>query len=210
MKGPLKYRSVILFMLGIFLGSIGFQNVYAQDTKKNKLRINAEYVNIIDGESYFDIKASSRIEKTNTNVPNIDIMVYNELEDDRIELGTTTTNHDGKSKFVLKNKKLLKSDSTDTYHIVMSFKGNDMFKKVSKSVSFKNAEIKAALVTKDSINYIKAILKDVSKDSLISDEALTVQVQRLFQPLGIGEEFNMTDENGTIFVPIEAGIPGVD
>jgi hypothetical protein len=28
--------------------------------------------------------------------------------------------------------------------------------------------------------------------------------------LRIGEEFNFTDENGTILVPIEEGIPGVD
>ncbi|MGB5204645.1 MAG: hypothetical protein WBN63_10690, partial [Eudoraea sp.] len=31
-----------------------------------------------------------------------------------------------------------------------------------------------------------------------------------FSPLKIGEEFNFRDENGTIFVPIEDGIPGLD
>ena len=29
-------------------------------------------------------------------------------------------------------------------------------------------------------------------------------------PLQIGEEFNMTDENGTIIVPIDSDIPGID
>jgi hypothetical protein len=32
----------------------------------------------------------------------------------------------------------------------------------------------------------------------------------LFNPLRIGEEFNNTDEDGRIMVPIEQGIPGVD
>ena len=39
---------------------------------------------------------------------------------------------------------------------------------------------------------------------------MTVQVQRLFKPLLIGEEFNDTDEDGKISVPILEGIPGVD
>ena len=37
-----------------------------------------------------------------------------------------------------------------------------------------------------------------------------MQIQRLFRSLPIGEEYNYTDENGTILVPIEKGIPGVD
>jgi len=44
----------------------------------------------------------------------------------------------------------------------------------------------------------------------LSDQILNVQVQRLFRPLRIGPEFNSTDESGTIIVPIEEGIPGVD
>ena len=51
---------------------------------------------------------------------------------------------------------------------------------------------------------------ETGTDSLLSDQFLNVQVQRLFRPLRIGEEFNSTDENGTIIVPVEEGIPGID
>jgi hypothetical protein len=37
-----------------------------------------------------------------------------------------------------------------------------------------------------------------------------VQVKRLINPLRIGEEFNYTDEDGTIIVTVENGIPGID
>ena len=57
---------------------------------------------------------------------------------------------------------------------------------------------------------MSAVLLDTSKDSLLGDQLLNVQVKRLFRNLRIGEEFNSTDENGTILVPIEKGIPGVD
>ena len=78
-----------------------------------------------------------------------------------------------------------------------------------KSIDFKDVDIKAKLITKDSINYITATLVDVITGSPLENESLGVQVQRLFQPLQI-EEFNITDENGTIIVPIENGIPGID
>jgi CDP-glucose 4,6-dehydratase len=116
----------------------------------------------------------------------------------------------GKSKFILKSLSKIEADSTNTYNFVISFKGNESFKKASKSISFKDANIEAKLVTKDSINYITATLIDKEKNSPISDVILTIQIQRLFKPLKIGDEFNNTDENGTISVIIEEGIPGVD
>jgi hypothetical protein len=108
------------------------------------------------------------------------------------------------------NKSDLKADSTNTFNLGISFKGNDSFKKASKSTSFKDAHIEANLISKDSINYLTATLKETVTDSLLVGEALDVQVQRLFRPLKIGEEFNFTDENGTILVPIDKGIPGLD
>jgi hypothetical protein len=164
----------------------------------------------MDSVSYFNVTAFSRIDKENVDVANIDLTFYNELDDDEIELGTATTNMHGECKFVLKNLNILKPDSTNTYNINISFKGNDAYKRASKSISFKDATILAKLIIKDSINYISGTLKDAATDSILSDRFLNVQLQRLFRPLRIGEEFNSTDENGTIIVPIEEGMPGVD
>ena len=47
-------------------------------------------------------------------------------------------------------------------------------------------------------------------DSALADVPLEIRVRRLFKPLKLGEEFNSTDSNGTVVVPIEEGIPGVD
>ncbi len=210
MRNQLKFKTSFLVILSLFLLMTGFQNLYAQNTKKNKVRIKAEYVKIMNGETYIDIKATSKIKKKNTKVSNIELIVYNEIEDKKIKLGNTKTNIKGESRFLLKGLNTLQPDSTNTYSIRISFKGNDLYKKASKSISFKNANITAKLFTKDSINYITATLIDTSSDSLIVGEALNIQVQRLFSPLRIGKEFNNTDENGTIIVPIEEGIPGVD
>jgi len=210
MKSPLKNYFIFLALFGVFLSSTIFQNLYAQDAKKNKVRLKADYVKIMDEEVYFDLKASSKIDKKNIGVANIELIISSEVDDEEIKLGSVTTNMNGESRFVLKDFNTLKPDSTNTFNIAVSFKGNDKFKRASKSISFKDAVIEANLITKDSINYITAILKDKSTDSVIVGESLNVQVQRLFMPFKIGKEFNTTDENGRIIVPIEEEIPGVD
>ena len=209
-KKRLNFRSIFLLLLGMFLFSSGQQHLYSQDAPKNKVRIKAYYVKIMNKEIYFDISASSKIGNDNVDVSNIELTVYNEYDDEKVALGTTTTNMNGKSRFIIKDLNSIKADSTNTYNILISFKGNDAFKRASKRLSFMDAAIEAKVITKDSINYITAVLKDTSKDSVLTDASLTIQVQRLFQPLFIGEEFNITDENGTIIVPIEEGIPGID
>ncbi len=207
MINQLNMRHFFLMLLSVFMITSSF----AQKAKKGKVRLKVQYVKIMNGEPYFDFKASARVNKKNVNVSNIDLIVYNEFGDDKVKIGTTTTNFNGESRFVLKDLNILTPDSiSDTYTVSISFKGNDTFKKASKSISFKDAAIEAKLITKDSVNYITATLKDVNADSLIINQSLTVQLQRLFKPLFIGEEFNITDEDGTILVPIEEGIPGVD
>lgn len=210
MKKRRKNGFIFLVVLGLSLCGTSFNSIYAQDAVKNKVRLKVYYNKIMNEEVYFDISASSRIDKVNVDVANIDLTVFNEFDDEKIKLGNTTTNMNGESRFSIQDLKSIKPDSTNTYNLLFSFKGNDSYKRASKRISFKNADIKSELITKDSINYIKATISDTSKDSLIGDALLTVQVQRLFQPLFIGDEFHITDENGTILVPIEEGIPGIN
>jgi hypothetical protein len=194
----------------MFLGHSASFGVYAQSSKKNKVRLKMNYVKIMNEEIYFEIEASSRIDKKNVKISDIEVVIYNEYEGEEIGMGTAFTNMKGKAKFTIPNINSIRPDSTNTYNVGVSFYGNDSFKKASKSISFKNADIDARIVTIDSLNYFTATLKDVTKDSLIGGASLSVQVERLFQPLFIGDEFYITDDNGTIFVPVEDGIPGIN
>ncbi len=209
-KNILNFRYTILLVLGVLIFNSASNSLYAQKTKKDRIRLNIQYVKIMDGEIYFDIKASARIKKKTVKISNINLILYNELEEEKIKLGETTTNTDGESRFFLKNINEIRSDSSNTYNILVSFKGNDLYKKAKKSIQFKNANIKAKIITKDSVNYISATLSDASSKEPVADESLTVYIQRLFKPLRIGEEFNSTGDEGSILVPIDEGIPGVD
>jgi len=202
MRNTLITRHLFLVVLSVFLGT----SVFAQD----KVRLKAEYVKVMNEGVYFDIQATAKVNDENVNVSNIELVIYNLVGDEQVELGKTKTNMQGKSRFKLKDLSTIKPDSSNTYNIDISFAGNDKFSDASKSISFKNADIVAKLVSIDSVYYVTATLIDKSTDSLMVGESLKVQIQRLFKPLPIGEEFNETDEDGTILVSIPEGIPGVN
>lgn len=205
-KNQLNFRCVFLVLITMCFITVGFQSLNAQ----NKVRLKANYVKIMNGESYIDITATSKIKKQNTKVSNIDIDVYNVVGEEKINLGNIQTNKDGQGRFIIKNLNTVKLDSTNIYNFFISFKGNDSFKKTSKRISFKNADIEAKIITIHGINNITATLTGTSSETPIINEPLNVQLQRLFRPLIIGKEFYNTDDNGAIVVPIEEGLSGVD
>jgi len=198
-------RHFFLVVLSVFLCTSSF----AQKAKKDRVRLKANYFKIMNAEVYFDLQASARVDGENVDVSKVELIIFNVVDDEQLELGKVTTNREGKARFTLKDLSSIKPDSTNTYNIEISFDGNESFKGASKSLSFKNANIDAKLVTIDSINYVTATLVNKTTDSVIAGQLLKVQVLRLFKPLLI-KEFNETDENGTVLVLIPEGIPGVD
>jgi len=210
MKDQLKFKAVFLAIISVFLLATSFQNVNAQSVKKNKLRIKALYIHVMDGEAYLDLKTTAKVDKKNIKVSDIELYVFNEFEEGKLELGKVTTNAKGETKFVIKDLNLLVADSSFVYNLLVSFKGNEHFKKAKKRISFKKAIIEAKLISEDSVNYISAKLLEPITMEAVVNTSLTIQVQRLYDPLILGDEFNETDENGEILVPIENGIPGID
>jgi hypothetical protein len=210
MKNKLKFNYIVYVLAVFTIVPISTHIVYGQTPKKNTVRLRADYFKIMNDHIYFDIKASSKIDKQTIGVAHIDIIVSNLIDDEEKVLGTVQTNMEGIGRFSLKSLNLIKADSTNMYNMKFSFKGNDTFKKASKSVSFKDANIEAKLITKDSIHFVQARLFDANLNTPISERLLNVQLQRLFRPLRIGPEFNSTDINGTILVSIPEDIPGVN
>ena len=208
LRNPIHLILFILF--SVFIIPVLSQKLEAQDQEKIKMRIKADYTKIIDHSNFIDLTTTAKINKRNSGVANLNLTIISENDDDEIELGHATTNHDGKVRFRIDNLAKLLKDTLGFYNLSVKFKGNDSFTRASKSISFKDASIETKAFTKDSINYISATLKDIYLDSLLSETSLKVNIERLFKSLPIGEEFNYTDKDGTILVPVENGIPGID
>lgn len=179
----------------------------AQD-KKERLRIGAVYTKIMEGPVYLDLSTSARIDRSNVNVPDIDLEVYYEVDGEEFPLGTVRTDQNGNARLTLENLGKLQPDSTGLYILGAAFSGNEMFTRASKSVEFRDAVIRATLVEQDSLPYIEATLADRALDSVVADALIKVQVKRMFKPLRISEDLLMTDASGSILVPVPVDIPG--
>lgn len=161
-----------IICLSIFMFPVFSGQGYAQEVEKTAVRLKLDYTKVMDGQSYLDIKAIARIDGQMTDVPDITLEVYYEYGEEEFPLGTSKTNMNGKSRYLLPPLKDIQADSTNTYTLGISFNGNDLFKRASKTVAFKDAKITTRLFTKDSINYIQANLSDVLLQEPIVDQSL--------------------------------------
>ena len=178
--------------------------------EKERLRIGAVYTRIMEGPAYLDLSTSARIDRSNVNVPDIDLEVYYEVDGEEFPLGTVRTDATGSARYTLEGPGAIRPDSAGLYILGASFGGNDSFSRASRTVEFRDAVIEASLQQQDSLNYVSAVLKDAATDSLVADALIKVQVQRMFKPLRISEDLLMTDADGSILVPVPADIPGTD
>lgn len=210
MKHPqIEYRSTFLLLVCSVFTFFFISGLNAQQ-KKERVRLNAEYVKVTGKEHYLDIKASARIDRQTVAVSGIDLTVSKVLDDEETEIGKTKTNAEGVARFVIKDFASLQPDSSDVYNLIVIFDGNDTFKKGSRDVTFRDATIVTELIERDSLNFISARITDTALDSALTETDLTVQVERLFRPWKIGDDFYSTDDEGHIEVQIPEGIPGVD
>ena len=196
---------IISMVFALFLSS----EMVAQQ-KKERVRLNADYFKVTGKQHYLDIKASARIDRQTVPVSNIDLIVAMVLDDEESEIGRTKTNSQGTARFVIDDFSALKPDSTDVFNLIVIFDGDDTFKKASRDITFRDATIVTELVERDSLNFISARITDTALDSALTETDLNVQVERLFRPWKIGEDYYTTDEDGNIEVEIPEGIPGVN
>ena len=182
--------------------------VHAQDGEKERLRLSATYIKMMDGPLHLDLSASARIDRSTVEVPGAELEISYELDGEEFPLGSVTTDGSGKARYTMDGLGQIRPDSTGLYTLSASFGGNDAFRRASRSVSFRDADIRAELVQQDSLALVQATLFDAAADSAVADALIRVQVVRMFRPLRISEEFLSTDASGSIEVEVPPGIPG--
>ena len=206
MKNNVTYRNTfgLLVMLILFGTQVG------QAQKKERLRLSASYTKIMDGEVYLDFQSTARIERKTVSLPDIALEVFYEVDGEEFPLGTVTTDTGGKARYVFGSLDEIQSDSTGLYILGGKFNGNDAFRKASRRIEFRDGAVEASVKEIDSVAHISASFSDIQLDSAVADALIKVQVQRMFKPLIISEEFLMTDETGSIQVSVPDDIPGKD
>ncbi len=176
----------------------------------HKARVSAQYVKVMNREAFIALSAKYKGENGFEPASGLAIQVYKKMPDDSLfYLGVATMNPEGKTKFVLNDSSLAKTKESSVFTYVVKIENQSTYEDSETEINIADAYLSAAVEAVDSINQIRATLTDGSGQPL-AGQSLKVQLQRMYAPLPIGEENYETDEKGSITVPIEAPMPGVN
>ncbi len=196
--------------LALALVLLLFLATSANAQKKERLRLSATYTKEMNGPLYLDFQATARIDQQTVSIPDVELGVFYEVDGEEFTLGKVNTDSNGKARYTIKGIDIIRPDSTGLYILGGSFAGNNTFRPANRTVEFRDASLEATLQVVDSVTHVYATLKDTKLDSLVADAMIKVQVQRMFKPLVVSEEFLMTDEEGSILVAMPNDVPGRD
>lgn len=177
----------------------------ANSQDKKKARLSVQYVNVMNTETYLSLSAKYKSENGFEPVAGVEFHIYQKLTEDSLtHLGGVTTDETGKAKFILNDQ-----SSPDPKTFVTKLESDPTFSDLESEITIQRAVLSAKLETIDSVNQISATLTDGAGQPL-AGQSLKVQLQRMYAPLTMGEESYETDEGGSIVVPIEETMPGID
>jgi hypothetical protein len=161
--------------------------------------------------SVLNITAKYKAEEGIVAAPDLGFDIFRVLkEDSLVAEGSVRTNSEGVAEFKLSKLNAIQPDSSGIYNYRVTSVEHPDFSLAEKDISFREALLDTEVSTNDSLPHLTAILTDSYTGEPLEEMPLKVQVQRLFRPMQIGEEFYMTDSDGRISVPIETGIPGLN
>ncbi len=204
MKSPFKYPIFFVFFFALM---VLWVSAYSQD-KKYKARVSLQYNKIMDKESYIGISAKYKGEDGFEQASGLEFSIYKLLPGDSLVFrGKTKTNNEGKAKYVFAPYEL--KNDTEVLHYSVKIENNPRFEDAETLVSFSEANLEAHISMVDSVNQITAVLTDASGNP-VEGMPIRVGLRRLYGSLQIGEGSHVTDENGSIIVPIVETMPGVD
>ncbi|RLD24274.1 MAG: hypothetical protein DRI71_03050 [Bacteroidetes bacterium] len=207
MKKYLNMKFTILVLLGFYMLVLS-PHSQAQD-KQYKARLSVDYQKIMGDKASLLINGKFKGEDGYEPTTHLSLNVYQEIQEDSLVLvGQTVTDNKGNAQFDLASVETA-GDSIVKYTYVVKIEDSERFKDLKKSVSYQETNLSAEAIVQDSVNYISAKFTDGMGDP-IEGAKLTVMVDRLFAPLTIGKSSYKTDDDGTILVPIEEPLPGVD
>jgi 5-hydroxyisourate hydrolase-like protein (transthyretin family) len=203
-----KINCLSVMLVACILIAVSSITGFAQ--KKTKVRMSVQYVKVMNDQSYLQIQTKAKGEKGYHPVAGLKLTIYQVFGDSTALLGDIFTQVDGSAKFILKELVLNPSDTSGLFEYKVTNEATDQYKAGKKKVGFYDVDLMAEIVTKDSINYVSAHLTARGSDTPISGERLKVSIKRLFRPLQVGKSSYKTNENGSILVAIEEGIPGIN
>ncbi|MBC2839260.1 hypothetical protein [Robiginitalea sp. SC105] len=207
MSPCLKYTRHLLWASALLLCS-GL-NLSAQE--KNQVRVSLNHIAEMPDFSAVELQARFRGENGFEPAEGLGFDLFCVYPNDSlVATGSAITDNMGKTVFVLQEPGACNRDSTGTYTYRAISLDHPDFKQVEREISFRRAILDIHIVEENDQHYVKATLTDEYSGEPVSENPVRISVSRLFRPLAIGGDFNLTDDSGSVMVPVPGDIPGVD
>lgn len=199
MKLILKISAIMLLLTPAF-GQVN----------KIKARVSVQYSKFMNQESFLNIEAKYKGENGIEPATQLKFRVYQRIvEDSLFHLGTIATSYRGIAKFPLASHQDSITSFNGNFTFLVKIENDPKFSDAETQLTISDTNMVAVLETVDSVYQITATLTDATGQP-VAAQPLRVQLQRMFGPLSIGAETYETDENGTITVPVEEPMPGIN
>jgi hypothetical protein len=168
-----------------------------------------EFITVQKSDKTIDLKAAmkAKVKGIFYKLPLLKVTFFIVNDSGEKPLGFAITDQQGKAVFNVKGDSL-KTDKEGKLHFKAIFAGNKQMETTDGEVTIKRARLEIIPVKEDSLLSVKVKLIDIisGTETAVPEVAVGVFVNRLFNPLKIGE--GTTDAEGEAVVEIANNLPG--
>lgn len=201
----------LFYLLGCLLPLTFLLPLKGHGQDKERVRITLNYAGEIPETAQIRLMARYRGENGFQPAEGLEFHIFNVYPNDSlVEAGKATTNPEGQITFALPAPATQYRDSTGLYTYRAVSSEHPKFDEVERDISFRRARLDVYVVEENEVAYLRATLTDEYTGEPVADQPIRIGVERLFRPLTLGGDFNMTDESGSVDVLIDRDIPGIN
>ncbi|MEX2234681.1 MAG: hypothetical protein WD824_21130 [Cyclobacteriaceae bacterium] len=178
----------------------------AQD--KISPRLDVAYYQMDSAVRYLGIKVRKKIGKRFEPIAGAEVRLFMEFSDETIQLGNVVSSANGEGKLPLSEEIFTGINQLDEYSFYAEISETDSLEEATEYLVIKPSRLR--IVAEDSDSSISVILQTRTNGNWEPFEGAEVAVfiQRRFGKILVGEESNVTDENGAVELTFDTEIPG--
>jgi hypothetical protein len=201
--------SVLAIWFLVMVPSFGYSSSLFQDEEKAQVRIDLNYFKMGEDSCYLTVEVRTRQERQYVPVSGVIINLFLNEQTKLGMMGNITTDQEGQGTFILPDKFYQAKDTLTTLTLMARLKNDPHYQDRTTSLEIKDAII--SINQDDSLQQVTMrLMEQDSAGNMVPVEGANIKfyVKRLFSLLPVGEEYNITDDNGEVTIDFPKDLPG--
>jgi hypothetical protein len=198
-------NKLLIVLTAILFGSL---ETFAQG--KITLRVDVAYFQEGEELPYVTVRIRQKIDKKFEPIENLEVQVYFNEESEEAVIGHIKTNNKGEGKVVLPEALKKIWNDLDQFEIIAIVRESETIEETTESIFIKRCRLVLEPTETEDERLVKVVIEEKADDAWmpVSDAEVKVFIKRHFGRLTVGDDFYMTDEEGTVETDFKDEIPG--